>query len=136
MTFNIPDAQRDLLLEAHELILSKIDCNTHPEIPAGVKSAFGFSELVYRDIGDNVPCDVRPGFILLGCYYNSRIWLNFAELASSESLAKTVIHEIMHSCGYDHPERPDPDDLSHPYYSSIPVLAELCIDGGFSAGLL
>lgn len=79
----------------------------------------------------------------------SNIWVNpgiFFSLSNNEQ-AQTLLHEMMHCCGYTHPPRRDAPDPhpdtpfdGGPYYSTVPLMAEISIAGnqnltGAAAGL-
>ncbi|OMD87525.1 MULTISPECIES: hypothetical protein [Paenibacillus] len=135
ITYNVTDDQKNRLIQAHELILSKSStCNSLPEILLAVKGVYGQTQFNYHDINDNCPCGTEN---VLGCALigGHDIWINFQDNISVEMLAETVIHEQMHIYGYDHSAQPPTEeDLSDPYYSSIPALAEICIRGESGLG--
>ncbi|MGC1480574.1 MAG: RICIN domain-containing protein [Chthoniobacterales bacterium] len=62
-----------------------------------------------------------------------QIWVNFDILfpQGPREIAQTLIHELMHSAGYTHPNR-QPSDRpgdNGPYYGTPPLQAEICIAG-------
>lgn len=71
----------------------------------------------------------------------SNIWVNpgiFFSLSNNEQ-AQTLLHEMMHCCGYHHPPRRDPPDPNADtpfdggqYYGTVPLMAEICIAGNQS----
>ena len=61
----------------------------------------------------------------------SRIWINFENLfpRGDEEIGRTLIHEMMHCAGFDHPNRQPTDTPGDagPYFGTPPLLAELCV---------
>jgi hypothetical protein len=84
----------------------------------------------------------------------SQIWINFGVLfpQGTNEIAQTLIHEMMHCAGFNHPVRrdpvapmscaiPNPSLFDCPfdngvYYSTVPLLAEICIAGNQSDRVL
>jgi hypothetical protein len=84
----------------------------------------------------------------------SQIWINFGVLfpQGTNEIAQTIIHEMMHCAGFNHPVRRDPVPpmscaIPNPslfdcpfdngvYYSTVPLLAEICIAGNQSDRML
>lgn len=64
------------------------------------------------------------------------IWVNFGNLfpLGATEIAQSLIHEMMHCAGFDHPDK-KPTDVPFDgglYYSSPPLQAEICIAGNQS----
>jgi hypothetical protein len=79
----------------------------------------------------------------------SQIWVNFGVLfpQGNNEIAQTLIHEMMHCAGFDHPDRcdvvslPNCPQIDQPfdngkYYGTVPLRAELCIAGNQSDRML
>jgi hypothetical protein len=78
----------------------------------------------------------KPGINGETTLNGSQIWINFGVLFPQGviEISQTLIHEMMHCAGFNHPNR-TPSDIpldNGPYYGSEPLRAELCIAGGQS----
>ena len=76
----------------------------------------------------------KPGINGESRLNGDQIWLNFQVLAQNgantqREIAQTLIHEMMHCIGADHPARQGTPGGGGPYYGSGPLRAELCIGG-------
>jgi hypothetical protein len=85
-----------------------------------------------------LPDDPNLGVIASSVVGGSTIAINFNNFfpISQNEQAQTLIHEMMHCAGYNHPKRrdqpnPNPDRPGDggPYYSTPPLQAEICIAG-------
>ncbi len=84
--------------------------------------------------------ETRPNYNASANVGGNYIDINFNLLfpQGDDEIAQTLIHEMMHCAGADHPKRrPCSDDMTSgdcpgdggPYFGSPPLLAEMCITG-------
>jgi hypothetical protein len=140
--------QKATLLERHRFAFSRIMiCNN---LNAAEQKAL--LAAYYRPIAHGI--DTNPNNNASANIGGSQIWVNFNNLfpLGETEIAQTLIHEMMHCAGFNHPNKrtppagmscdaPDPSIFdcsfdSGVYFGSPPLQAELCIAGSQSDLLL
>ncbi|OCK97083.1 uncharacterized protein K441DRAFT_656443 [Cenococcum geophilum 1.58] len=123
----ITAAQRRTLLERHAFAYyrSGICNNLNEEERTRVREAY--RRAITHDI--NTDPNANASAIIGG----SQIWVNFDNLfpLGDREIAQSLLHEMMHCAGYNHPVRRNTDVPGDggAYYNSPPLRAELCIAG-------
>ena len=128
---NITAQQRTTLLERHRFAFSRIQsCGS---LSTNEKNAL--IQTYRRRIDHGITTENVNGSATVG---GSQILINFGNLFpdGNNEIAQTLIHEMMHCAGFEHPDRRDPPDPNPdvpgdngPYFGSPPLQAELCIAG-------
>ncbi|ACM15752.1 hypothetical protein BCQ_PI018 (plasmid) [Bacillus cereus Q1] len=126
-SYKFPENEKKRLIEAHELIISKIgNCNAlELSTLLGLQQNYKLKLVNHSPFDSSLPSGCT-GPDVVGCAIRngSAIWIDLAKPYhnSVHKIAETLIHEMMHVTGYDHPNKNEPG-----YDTSIPILAEKCI---------
>jgi hypothetical protein len=135
----ITPEQINTLLERHQFAHSRImDCTNLDDSERQLLSQT-YRRAIHHGINTNP--NANASVPTLG---SSRINVNFTVLfpQGAVEIAQTLIHEMMHCAGFDHPNRrvppaamPCPNPMfdcpfdGGPYYGTAPLRAEMCIAG-------
>lgn len=123
----ITDEQRRRLIERHQFAYSRIGAcaNLAEDERTALRLAYG------RAINHGIDSD--PNNNASAIIGGSDIFINFGNLfpQGNDEIAQTLIHEMMHCAGFDHPMRMATDTPGDGglYYGSAPLQSELCIAG-------
>ncbi len=126
--------EEDATLERHRYSFGKVSaCTTLSD--ANKRELFAKYE---RPIvhGTNAPADAWASAPIGGERIDINVASFFSDTNSDDNRSQTLIHEMVHLIGEEHPDRRDPPDPNAdspndggPYYGSAPLQAELCIAG-------